>query len=544
MFISRGLMIVILFSLLMIRCQGNTDKNKASETVRTNFVSPNNDTALQGISHPLSGIAFDSAQVELFLVKFPEFREFSKEFKQFYTSRTYNYAWYDDEGLIEPAHVLLAHLQVPDSVGLPIKVPYRDTLHKLFHYDDHPEDLNHLKPDITAELLLTGQYFHYVKVKYAQRLGDKQERLQWYLPRKKLNYEQLLEQTIAGTDLDHAAEGEMNRQFIALRRELKRYREIAANNPDPLEQISVSKPLKPGDSSRAIILLRKRLHMYGYLASAEGGNVYDKDLGVAVNRYKKTQGMKQDSLVTSEMAASLNVPVKTRIEQLLTNIERFRWMPKIPQEGEFIFVNIPEFRLRYYENGKNTWDCNVVVGKPMNKTVIFSGDLKHVVFSPYWYVPPSIISKEVRPGMKRNPNYLASHRMEWNGGNVRQKPGPANSLGLVKFIFPNSNNIYLHDTPSKSLFNEDQRAFSHGCVRVGEPKALAARILRDDPAWTSERISAAMNSGSEKFVPIKKRLPVLIGYFTAFIDKDGDLNFRKDVYGRDGRLFSMISDSK
>lgn len=544
MFISRLLLIVLVFSFLMIRCHGNTDKNNVNKTVITNFVSTNNDTVLQGISHPLSGITFDSTQVELFLVKFPEFREFSKEFKHFYTSRAYNYAWYDNEGLIEPAHVLLAHLQVTDSVGLPVKLPYRDTLHKLFHYDDHAEGPDHLKPDLTSELLLTGQYFHYAKVKYAQRLSGSQESLQWYLPRKKLNYEQLLEQTLAGIDPDKAAEGEMNRQFLALRKELKRYREIAASNPGPLEPISVTKPLKPGDSSQAIILVRKRLHMYGYLKSAEGNNVYDSDLRVAVNRYKKTQGMKQDSQVSSEMAASLNVAVRTRIEQLLTNIERFRWMPKIPHEGEFIFVNIPEYRLHYFENGKNTWDCNVVVGKPMNKTVIFSGDIKHIVFSPYWYVPPSIISKEVKPGMKRNPNYLASHRMEWNGGNVRQKPGPANSLGLVKFIFPNSNNIYLHDTPSKSLFNEDNRAFSHGCVRVGEPKELADRILRDDPAWTPERISAAMNSGSEKFVPIKKRLPVLIGYFTAFIDKDGDLNFRKDVYGRDGRLLSMISDSK
>ncbi|HLO82567.1 MAG TPA: L,D-transpeptidase family protein [Chitinophagaceae bacterium] len=544
MFLSRLSLIAFFFSFLMMRCHGNTDTNNGDDQFKTDLLRTNTDTSLQGISHPLSGIEFDSNQVERFLVKFPEFRDYSREFRNFYRSRSYNYAWYDDQGLIEPAHVLLAHLQTSDSIGLPMKIPYRDTLQKLFHYDDHAEDLNHLKPDITSELLLTGQYFHYAKVKYGQRLSASQEDLQWYLPRKKLNYEQLLEKTLAGEDVDKVAEGEMNRQFNALRKELKRYRDIAGTNPDPLEPISVSKPLKPGDSSSAVIAVRKRLHLYGFLSSAEGNDIYDKNLGVAVNRYKKTQGMKQDSLVTGEMAASLNVPVRKRIEQLLTNMERFRWMPKIPHEGEFIFVNIPEYRLHYFESGKNTWDCNVVVGKPMNKTVIFSGDIKHVVFSPYWYVPPSIVSKEVRPGMNRNPNYLASHHMEWNGGNVRQKPGPANSLGLVKFIFPNSNNIYLHDTPSKSLFNEDNRAFSHGCVRVGEPKALAIRILRDEPAWTPEKIGTAMNSGVEKFVPVKKKLPVLIGYFTAFIDKDGDLNFRKDIYGRDDRLFSMISGSK
>jgi murein L,D-transpeptidase YcbB/YkuD len=544
MFLSKLSLTVFIFSFLMIRCHGNTDGNKGNGHVTVSKKNTDQDTVLQGISHPLSGIVFDSNEVKAFLIKFPEFREFSGEFRNFYESRAYNYAWYDSHGLIEPAEVLLAHLQEPDSIGLPMKVPYRDTLQKLFHYNDHTEDLNHLKPDITSELLLTGQYFHYAKVKYGQRLSGSYEDLQWYLPRKKLNYEELLEKTLAGGNLDKVAEGEMNRQFIKLRTELKRFRDIAANHPDPLEAIAVSRPLKVGDSSNAVQMLRKRLYMYGFLKSPDGNDIYDEDLSVAVNRYKKTQGMKQDSLVNSELAASLNVPVKKRIEQLLTNLERFRWMPKIPHEGEFIFVNIPEYRLHYFENGKDAWDCNVVVGKPMNKTVIFSGDIKHIVFSPYWYVPPSIISKEVRPGMSRNPNYLASHHMEWNGGNVRQKPGPANSLGLVKFIFPNSNNIYLHDTPSKSLFNEDNRAFSHGCVRVGEPKALAVRILRDEPAWTSEKIGAAMNAGTEKFVPIKKRLPVLIGYFTAFIDKDGDLNFRKDVYGRDDRLFGMISDSK
>jgi len=182
----------------------------------------------------------------------------------------------------------------------------------------------------------------------------------------------------------------------------------------------------------------------------------------------------------------------------------------------------------------------VVVGKPMTKTVIFSGKMQYVVFSPYWNVPPSIINKEIKPAMKRNPNYLASHNMEWNGGRVRQKPGPRNSLGLVKFLFPNSNNIYLHDTPSKSLFAEDKRAFSHGCIRVAKPKDLAMRLLRNYPEWTSEKIDAAMHAGTERTVALKPTIPVYIGYFTAFLDTDGQLNFRSDVYNRDGSLLNML----
>jgi murein L,D-transpeptidase YcbB/YkuD len=132
--------------------------------------------------------------------------------------------------------------------------------------------------------------------------------------------------------------------------------------------------------------------------------------------------------------------------------------------------------------------------------------------------------------------------MEWNGGNVRQLPGPSNSLGRVKFIFPNSNSIYLHDTPSKSLFSEDNRAFSHGCVRVAKPKDLAVRILRNDPNWPVEKIDAAMSQTTEKTVTLKKKIPVFIAYFTAFVDKDGDINFRKDIYSRDGKLLQLISE--
>jgi murein L,D-transpeptidase YcbB/YkuD len=138
--------------------------------------------------------------------------------------------------------------------------------------------------------------------------------------------------------------------------------------------------------------------------------------------------------------------------------------------------------------------------------------------------------------MKRNPNYLAKHNMEYNGGKIRQKPGPNNSLGLVKFLFPNSFNIYLHDTPSKSLFNEDKRAFSHGCIRVSEPFQLAKYLLRHTDNWTDEKIRAAMNSGNEQYVTLKKTVPVYLVYFTAFVDSKGKLYFRDDIYGRDAEL--------
>jgi murein L,D-transpeptidase YcbB/YkuD len=497
-----------------------------------------------GISSPLSGITLDSNEIARFLKNFPEFKAFAGDFRLFYQNRSYNYSWFDQDGLIEPASVLLAHLEETKERYISYSIPYPDTLRKMFSDDVTGEGLRGRKPDPTSELMLTGQYFNYARKRWGQRLEGSQESLEWYIPKKKLDYTGLLEQALEGADYDSITNGVMNQYYLGLRRALNRYRDLSNKYPDPFPAIKIAKSLKPGDSSASLPLIRQRLHVFGFLPSPDGNNVYETGLSNAVNRYKRTIGLKEDGLITNDMAAALNVPIRKRIEQILVNLERLRWVPKVPEQGDMILVNIPEFMLHYFEDGRKAWECNVVVGKTMTKTVIFSGNVKHVVFSPYWYVPPSIINKEIKPGMKRNPNYLASHNMEWNGGNVRQKPGPRNSLGLVKFIFPNSNSIYLHDTPSKNLFNEDNRAFSHGCVRVGKPRDLAMRILRDQPEWTPDKIDAAMNAGKERFVPVKKTLPVYIGYFTAFVDTDGELNFRKDIYNRDERLYTMLTSGK
>jgi murein L,D-transpeptidase YcbB/YkuD len=187
----------------------------------------------------------------------------------------------------------------------------------------------------------------------------------------------------------------------------------------------------------------------------------------------------------------------------------------------------------------------VVVGKESNNTMMFNGELSNVVFSPYWNVPPSIVRNEILPAMNRNGRYLASQNMEITGNSgelpvIRQRPGPGNALGKVKFLFPNSFNIYFHDTPSKSLFAKDKRAFSHGCIRLSDPEKMARYVLRDQPEWTDEKIFDAMNSGSEKYVKVKNPIPVVITYYTAWVDENGQLNFRDDIYGHDERLMAKM----
>jgi murein L,D-transpeptidase YcbB/YkuD len=220
-------------------------------------------------------------------------------------------------------------------------------------------------------------------------------------------------------------------------------------------------------------------------------------------------------------------------------------------------VNIPHYHLVARENGKAVKDIRVVVGKPANKTPIFSGEMETVVFSPYWNIPDSIVEGETAAAMAKDPRYLARNNMEilrvGSGGTTvvnpadvnwddpqelkqlafRQRPGPNNALGHVKFLFPNEYNVYLHDTPADQLFARPGRAFSHGCVRVEEPEALAKYILRDDPTWTEPKILAAMHSGDEQHVKLKAAIPVHIVYFTAWVDDNGGLHFQPDIYGYD-----------
>ena len=218
----------------------------------------------------------------------------------------------------------------------------------------------------------------------------------------------------------------------------------------------------------------------------------------------------------------MNVMVNERIKTIMVNMERCRWIsPSLAQNKRYIVVNIPSFTLTFFKEEKPALISRVVVGKSMNQTAVFSGQMSQIVFSPYWNVPPSILRKEILPAIDKNPNYLAKNDMEWLGNRVRQRPGPLNALGKVKFLFPNSHIIYMHDTPSKTLFEQEQRAFSHGCIRVARPRDLAIMVLEDDPNWTPEKIDEAMNRAVEKTYNLKSKIPVYIGYFTAWVDREG-----------------------
>jgi murein L,D-transpeptidase YcbB/YkuD len=280
-------------------------------------------------------------------------------------------------------------------------------------------------------------------------------------------------------------------QYFRLRQYLKKYREIEKSETwNTIEIDTTSKSFKPGDSSSTIAQIRQKLTVMSDLKTDSKSAIYDEELAKGVLNYKLRNVNLLNKTITKKDIESMNIPISDRIKTIMVNMERCRWISNdISKAKEFIAINIPAFSLTFFIDGKPALISNVVVGKALNKTVVFSADMKYIVFSPYWNIPKSIVDNEIKPGLEKNPNYLAEHNMERDGANIRQKPGPKNSLGLVKFLFPNSNDIYLHDTPAKSLFNREKRAFSHGCIRVEKAKELAEMILEDDnkrfdyPKW-------------------------------------------------------------
>jgi murein L,D-transpeptidase YcbB/YkuD len=335
-----------------------------------------------------------------------------------------------------------------------------------------------------------------------------------------------------------------HREYAGLRDALARYREKAEAGGWP--EVPGDLRLTPGQTRPGVAALARRLTASGDYAGGEPA-AYDDGLQEAVKKFQARHGLATAGRVGAETVAALNVPIEARIRQLELNLERWRWLPR-DLGGQYVLVNVPEMRLRVYEGDRVHLSMNVIVGLPETQTPIFNDVMSSVVFSPYWNVPDSIAQGETLPGMVKDPAYLARNNMEivdragklvapsdmdmdaLDAYRFRQRPGATNSLGLVKFMFPNQFNVYLHDTPNDSLFARAGRAFSHGCVRLEDPIALASYVLRDQPEWTPEAITAAMHSGTEKHVSLATPLPVYLGYWTASVDEEGVLHFRPDVY--------------
>ncbi len=486
----------------------------------------------------------ESTDIAAFLDIHPEYAQDSTAMQAFYARRNYQYAWFVNDSLSHSAEGFATLVNSADTAYHEILV-LRDRLNGLLHgvrADTVPCDTCQLD----LELALTAQFFRFADKKYGGLVGGDLRELDWFIPRNKKDYSQLIDSLAAGR-MDLSPVEPVHPQYGLLKAELKHLYELDNLGEWATLQLGDRRKIEPGDSLPLIADLRQRLMLLRDLHS-DGDSVvlhsqrYDTTLVKAVQRFQERHGLLPDGVIGAGVIRQLNVPPRDRIRTLLVNMERLRWSA-LSYAPNLILVNIPEFRMHIFEEGKEAWSMDVVVGTSATRTVIFNDTLKRVVFSPYWGIPPSIVRGEILPAMKKDPNYLAKKNMEIVGGStanpvIRQKPGKSNALGLVKFLFPNSYNIYFHDTPSKGGFAKEKRAFSHGCIRLSEPTRLAEYLLRNDSTWTPERIKKAMNGGKEVTVNLKagERRPVTIGYFTAWIDADDRLNFRDDVYGHDDKL--------
>lgn len=335
-------------------------------------------------------------------------------------------------------------------------------------------------------------------------------------------------------------------EYQDLQKQLTRYRQIIAHGG--WDSVPGGKALKPGDSAPAerLTALRARLRVEGYDAGSAGDTsggkaTYDHTLAGAVAQFQREHGIGVDSALGNETVSALNVSATYRLGQIAANMERFRWMPRSLGD-KYVFVNVPAFHLDAYENGKQVMEMKVIVGAEYEdkNTPVFSDSMQYVVFRPYWNATDSIMAKELWPKAEADPTFLERNNYEIvnDGGKqrIRQKPGDKNALGLVKFMFPNSFSIYMHDTPEDQLFQKDVRAFSHGCIRLEKPEEMAEWVL----GWTPEQVKSAMENGPDDHrVNLKEKVPVYIVYFTTYM-RDGRLYFGNDLYNRDAPLVAAV----
>ncbi|HEY4650766.1 MAG TPA: L,D-transpeptidase family protein [Pontibacter sp.] len=522
----------------------------------------------------------DSLSIKSYISKEPQFKEHADLMYLFYGERDYSLAWFRDNKLVPEAETFLNTVDNASKEGLdPKKYKIVDLPGMIARYNKMKgSDSTRLELQEEIDIALTASYFNYASDFYRGRVNPNEvSAIEWNVKKNKIKLHKALQTILRERESTYPYyEFEaLHKGYTDLREKLKEYRALRDKGGWPKIELGKRKTLQKGDTAAVVVQLRKRLNP-GQTINANDPRMrlFDENLEKQVKQFQLLHGLDQDGKVGGNTLRTMNVPIEDRIEQIMMNMERWRWIPKrlVPKslDQKFIWVNIPEYKLYIYEDPNNdpeaerayksVFEMRVIVGKELSSTPIFSEKLEYVVLAPYWNVPNSIVEKEVKSAMLRNPGYLDRNNMEivtkeknpqpvspesidWASVTeknfpymVRQRPGPKNSLGSIKFLFPNQYNVYLHDTPSDALFNQTERGFSHGCVRLEKPVELAKYLLQDMPEWNEQRIRETMNGGEETWVTLPKKVQVYLVYFTSWVDDGGNIHFREDIYGHDKKL--------
>ncbi|MEZ0131153.1 L,D-transpeptidase family protein, partial [Flavobacterium sp. LBUM151] len=429
-----------------------------------------------------------------FFKRYSDLKKYKSQVLSLYKNRTPGTIWFDEDQINEFGAVLYEKAKKTND----LVIPYQKEIDELFSSSETKLS----KTD--ADMLLSSLYVIYVK----KNNSDSKKKISYEEALKDfLNYS-TIEQATASTTEDVKVEYD---QYYKLQDVLKKYKKLDRSNKwkTIVPEETPYKDLRPDAVSSTIAQVRTRLYLLGDLKEDSKSNVYDRELMDAVMKYKVRNGFKPNYILSEDHIKEMNVPLADKIETLKLNMERCRAISaQIASSDEYVLVNIPSYELVYVKNGKVQLTSPVFVGAPLTKTTIFNGEIDRIVFSPYWTVPQSIVNNELKSKIAADKNYLAEKNMEIVNGQVRQKPGPDNSLGLVKFMFPNPDDIYLHDTPSKTLFDFEKRTFSHGCINVKKAKELAVAMLQDYPEWTPDKIDRAMDGQKENSFKLSKKVPI------------------------------------
>ncbi len=488
------------------------------------------------------------------------------ELIRFYSERDYRPLWSSaDQDGRRQIRTALHYFATTDGSGLcaaDYHLPFFRELLSHFTIEENYYGLPRLRWSGWYELLLTDALFHYTLHMIEGRVPADSIQEGWNLRKKKVELSRVVNFAFENDELDKVL-GDFHpddENYRALQQALERYRE--------LEALGGWVPLPEGESVRPemedlrLPALRTRLLLSGDLAATtdDSWRMSTAD-SEALRRFQRRHGLYPDGVLGERTLAALNVPVEDRVRQIELNLERWRWLPKTLGRN-YLLVNIADFSVSLIDNGETVLSMPVVVGNSFRKTPVFSADMKYLEFAPYWYVPKTILEEDKLPLIRQDPDYIERNHYEliawdrqtridpqeidWESleeedfpGLLRQKPGPWNALGRVKFMLPNSYAVYLHDTNEPHLFGQSNRQFSSGCIRLKRPDELAGYLLQDK-GWDADDVAAAMAAEEPRKVYLKKSLPVHVLYWTAWVDENGLVNFREDIYARDHDLLQAL----
>ena len=488
---------------------------------------------------------------------------------QFYAHRNFDPIWSADGRLTELAYEFRFELRQslydglqPATYHLALIDSYVATVEKREVAKEGlvPKELAEL------ELLMTDAFFALAEDLDLGLVNPERLAAKWSIPRKRqtLEYDSLLTKAYRTAELRSqlALLYPKTPSYSKGKLLFRQLEERAKGKEINWKPIKTDRVLRPGESNVFLLQVRERLAFWGYLEALgrTDAKIYDSLLVRQVLAFQAEKGIKADGILGYATLQALNESPAQLMDKIKVNLERMRWIPEHFFKGEAILVNVPSFELVYRKGADTLFTTKVIVGTLKNQTPVFTEPLSYLVFSPYWNIPPSIARNETLPAIRKNVDYLQRNNMEvvntagqpltlsqvnWNAKPfpylIRQKPGESNALGQVKFMFPNPNNVYLHDTPAKQLFDQDLRAFSHGCIRMAQPRDFAELLLKNSEGWTSEKVGLAMGQDKEKIVNLPYKIPVGILYFTFWTEANGKPRFFVDIYKRDAEVLELLS---